>query len=204
MNAFRHKLSAHFLQHKKGGILKSVALSTALTSVTTTIAFCESNDDNGNGNGNEPKDILSKIKSTLSSTMDTKNLNLNTSFDDLAQTLGNQIQSTIETGIPTQISYGFICGFSSGYALKKAGRVASIVFGMGFITLQSLAYAGYIEVDHGKVKKDVEHLMDLNNDGRIDGKDVDQVVHKIREVLEFNMTGGTGFAAGFFGGLRSG
>jgi uncharacterized membrane protein (Fun14 family) len=115
-----------------------------------------------------------------------------------------QVQSAIDSGIPNQISYGFVCGFSSGYALKKIGRAASIVFGMGFMTLQALSYTGYVTVNHGAIKSDVESALDVNDDGIVDGEDMNAIKDKVMDVLTFNMAGGSGFGTGFLGGFRSG
>ena len=75
---------------------------------------------------------------------------------------------------------------------------------MGFVALQVLAYNGYIKVDHGKIKQDVEGMLDLNKDGKFDEKDRAIAAEKIMEVLKYNMPSGGGFAVGFMGGLRSG
>ena len=88
--------------------------------------------------------------------------------------------------------------------MKKVGKLASGVFGLGFVALQSLAYAGYIEINHSALKEDVERALDLNKDGKIDGDDADILYNQVMEVLQFNMTGGSGFAAGFLGGFKSG
>jgi FUN14 domain-containing protein 1 len=128
----------------------------------------------------------------------------NATADAMAQTLGAQIGAGIETGIPTQLSYGFVCGYCSGYALKKVGKAAAVVLGLGFITLQTLQYSGYIQVDHSKMKKDVEGWMDFNDDGQINAEDGKVGMNQLWKVLEFNMPAGGGFAAGFVGGIRSG
>jgi uncharacterized membrane protein (Fun14 family) len=75
---------------------------------------------------------------------------------------------------------------------------------LGFVTLQTLSYQGYIKVDHVQIKKDVESYFDLNKDGKVDGKDTAAMSKKVMEVLQFNMPAGGGFAAGFVGGLRAG
>ena len=188
MNALRHRLSSHMLNKKS--IMKSIALSTALTTIssTSTIALCEGK---GKGNKDDDDDILTKIKFYLD-------------LDTLGQTIGGKVNDAIATGVPTEISYGFVCGFSSGFALKKIGKVASVVFGLGFVSLQALSYSGYIDVDHAQLKKDVEKAMDFNNDGKVDGADMHQAKDKVMEVLQFGMNGGAGFAAGFVGGFRSG
>lgn len=130
--------------------------------------------------------------------------NSNFDVDAIGQNIGSKAQEAIDSGVPTQISYGFICGYSSGVALKKVGKAASVVFGLGFVGLQSLAYAGYIQLDHGALKKDVEKVFDLNQDGKVDNDDVQLMYSKVMEILQFNMTGGSGFAGGFMGGFRSG
>ena len=192
MNAIRSKLTSqlNLLSHKNNAS-KSLILSTIVSTTglgTTTITLCEDKND-------DDDDILAKLKQVVNSTFD---------VDSFGHTLGSNAQEVIDSGVPTQISYGFICGYSSGFALKKIGKVASVILGLGFVTLQSLSYAGYIEVDHGKLKKEVENVLDLNNDGKLDDQDASSAYNKIMEVLQFNMSGGSGFVAGFVGGLRSG
>ena len=189
MNAIRSKVVITAQIFNKKSIMKSIALSTALTTSTSSaIAFCQ-------GKKNEDEDMLAKIKSTISSGLD---------LDSLGKTMGEHINEAIATGVPTDISYGFVCGFSSGFAFKKVGKVASVVFGLGFATLQTLSYAGYIDVDHTQLQKDVEKVMDFNKDGKVDAKDGEQAMDKVMEVLQFGMPGGAGFTAGFVGGFRSG
>ncbi|GFH49134.1 hypothetical protein CTEN210_05610 [Chaetoceros tenuissimus] len=168
-----------------------MAFSTAITTATSTstIAFCQGK------KGEDEEDAISKIKAIISSNID---------VEAIGKNLGEKVNEAIATGVPTEISYGFVCGFSSGFALKKVGKVASIMFGLGFATLQTLSYAGYIDVDHSQLQKDVEKMMDLNSDGKIDAKDGEKVMDKVMEVLQFGMVGGGGFAAGFIGGFRSG
>ncbi|KAL7576342.1 hypothetical protein ACA910_018158 [Epithemia clementina (nom. ined.)] len=125
-------------------------------------------------------------------------------WDDIAIAAGSKVQSAVDTGVPTALSYGFISGFCSGFALKKAGKVAASVLGLGFLAMQALAYNGYITVDHGKIRKDVEGILDLNKDGLVDDKDRAIAMEKLMEVLQFNMPSGGGFVVGFLGGLRSG
>ena len=56
--------------------------------------------------------------------------------------------------IIAKISFGTIMGYCSGYALKKAGKLAAIVLGAGFIAVQTCVSYGYLEVDWNKVKDD--------------------------------------------------
>jgi uncharacterized membrane protein (Fun14 family) len=192
MNVFRTQITRQLTINKRV-ILKSMAFSTMMTTISSgTMTLCE-----GRNNNENDKNILEQIKN-MANDIDSINI------DTIGQILGSQAQEAINSGIPTQISYGFLCGYSSGYALKKVGKVASGVFGLGFMTLQSLAYAGYIQVNHSALKEDVEKVFDFNKDGVVDDKDGKLAYDQIMEVLQFNMMGGSGFAAGFMGGFKSG
>jgi uncharacterized membrane protein (Fun14 family) len=76
--------------------------------------------------------------------------------------------------------------------------------GLGFIGLQTLANQGYITVNHGKLREEVEGFFDMNKDGKIDRGDGQLAYDKLMEVLTYNLPSGSGFAAGFIGGIRSG
>ena len=80
----------------------------------------------------------------------------------------------------------------------------AIIIGLGFISLQTLSFYGYIKVDHGQLQKDVQDFLDLNEDGKVDSEDGKLIYNKVLKVLEFNLPAGGGFAAGFAGGLRMG
>ena len=109
----------------------------------------------------------------------------------------------METGVPTQLTYGFIAGYCSGMALKRAGQTAATVLGLGFVTLQTLNYYGYIEISHDKFKSTVENALDLNKDGKVDKSDFRQSFDRLMGVLTYNMPSGAAFVGGFLGGVRS-
>lgn len=183
-------------------MIVSIPFFTILScwSLPTVTAFCDEKKQkdpilNDKNNTKDPKDIYEMIKAAVTSNVD---------LDTLAASMGTHVQHAIDSGVPTHISYGFICGYSSGYALKKVGKVAGIVFGLGFITLQSLQYSGYIEIDHTQLKKDVERALDLDKNGKLDGSDGKVGLDKVLQVLQYNVPGTGGFVAGFLGGLRSG
>jgi uncharacterized membrane protein (Fun14 family) len=170
-----------------------------ITSAVPVNTFCENNKDDWLSKDEKGNIDWQKTISNVSLP------SLNTlSLDDAAATAGTKVQSIIDSGFPTQISYGFICGYCSGYAMKKVGKVASVVFGLGFMGLQTLSYQGYIEVDHNVIKKSVESWLDLNVDGKVDDKDGALAYNKLMEVLTYNLPAGSGFSAGFVGGIRSG
>jgi uncharacterized membrane protein (Fun14 family) len=63
--------------------------------------------------------------------------------------------------ILSKLSFGMFAGYTSGYATKKIGKVAAVLVGVGFIFLQSLAAAGYIEIDWLKVQDTAVKRMDI-------------------------------------------
>eukprot|EP00545_Synedropsis_sp_CCMP1620_P010011 CAMPEP_0119013274 /NCGR_PEP_ID=MMETSP1176-20130426/8284_1 /TAXON_ID=265551 /ORGANISM="Synedropsis recta cf, Strain CCMP1620" /LENGTH=186 /DNA_ID=CAMNT_0006966355 /DNA_START=43 /DNA_END=603 /DNA_ORIENTATION=+ len=168
-------------------VRRNISVLLGVTSLGgTTVSLCED------------KSFVDKIMDS------TKSGDFNQVLDSVATQLGSSVQGAVDSGVPTQLSYGFVSGYCSGLALKKAGRAAAVVFGMGFVVLQTLQYSGYIQVDHGKLKKGVESLFDLDGDGDVDEKDANLAYTKVLSVLQYNMPAGGGFGAGFVGGLRSG
>jgi uncharacterized membrane protein (Fun14 family) len=193
-------------------LLIGAASAYSVSSLTVHVSHCQ-------GRGNNKKDDDSEATSILPRDND-GNIDWNKALSQvkekatpgqggdiwhaLAVSAGDTLQAGIDSGIPTQLSYGFISGYCSGYALKKVGRTAAVVFGLGFMSLQTLSYYGYVKVDHGQIRKDVESLLDLNQDGKVDRSDGELAYDKLMSVLQFNLPGGSGFAAGFVGGIRSG
>ena len=183
---------------------RQATLSLAFSAVSSgaAIAFCD--DGKGNGGGGGAEDIMQKLKSMIPSSDGVGGFDVNSLMDKVATEVGSKVAEAVETGVPTQLSYGFMSGFCSGYALKKAGKVAAMVLGGGFMALQTLAYSGYVEVDHGKLKKDIVGMMDLNKDGKVDKEDLNKASEDIMEVLSFGLPAGAGFGSGFIFGLRQG
>jgi uncharacterized membrane protein (Fun14 family) len=72
------------------------------------------------------------------------------------------------------------------------------------MSLQTMSYYGYIKVDHVAIRKDVENMMDLNKDGKVNVQDGKIAQEKVLEILQFGLPGGGGFVAGFVSGIRSG
>jgi len=190
-----------------------------------TPALCSNN-----SNSNDDEDFISKVKAKINSQSIAElssSLPANMNMDELLSTIGSQAQLALNSGIPTNLSYGFFAGYLSGFALKKIGRAASLTFGVGFVILQTLAYQGYVDVNHDKLAKQIEGVLDRNGDGVVDGEDLKSVVDELRRVVGFGIEGGKeegegggedgrnddqvkaiagggGFGMGFLGGLRSG
>jgi len=169
---------------------RSSLLLTIAAGSTNCIVRCE---------GEKEDDWISQLKKIASG-----DLEMQSKMDGIAKDFGSHVQSAIDSGIPAQLSYGFIMGYCSGLALKKVGKTAAVVLGCGFMTLQGLQHAGYIQVDHSKLKEHVEGVMDLNDDGKVDKKDATIAFNKVQSILTVGVPSGGGFCAGFIGGLRSG
>lgn len=109
----------------------------------------------------------------------------------------------LDNGVVGKLGYGFMVGYSSGYCVKKVSKAISFVVGAFFIGVQVLASNGYVKVNQDGLKEDVEEAMDLNNDGRIDEKDLKLAFDKLNKKLSYNMPSGGGFTAGLLMGLRA-
>ncbi len=59
-----------------------------------------------------------------------------------------------------QLTLGGVAGFASGYALKKVGKVLALLVGMLFISIQVLAYYGFVSVDWPQVQSVIDPLLD--------------------------------------------
>lgn len=56
--------------------------------------------------------------------------------------------------LAVQVGVGGIMGYCTGMAMKKVGKVLATVLGLGFVALQSAAYAGYIQVNWKQIGDD--------------------------------------------------
>ncbi|GMG17246.1 unnamed protein product [Phytophthora fragariaefolia] len=139
--------------------------------------------------------------------------------------LQKQVDEFLASGKGGQISWGFCMGACSGFALKKVSKLGALAIGTIFILLQCASYSGYVDVDYKKLERDVRNYLDINQvkeltmltvsrqeansvycyqDGVFDTKDLDSMYKSLMKVLEFSLPAGSGFAAGFVLGFRSG
>ena len=95
-----------------------------------------------------------------------------------------------------QISFGGLAGFAVGYALKKVGRVALVVFGLLFITLQALAYFGLVEVNWLRIQQIAEPALQRSG--------LESAWKALLGVLTQNLPFAGAFVPGFILGLRMG
>jgi uncharacterized membrane protein (Fun14 family) len=104
-------------------------------------------------------------------------------FDSLAPYLG-------------QISFGALAGFATGYALKKIGRVALVIFGLLFISIQALAYLGVVRVDWLRIQHYADPLLSKNS--------LQGFMNGLIGILTNNVPFAGAFIPGFLLGLRFG
>jgi uncharacterized membrane protein (Fun14 family) len=98
-------------------------------------------------------------------------------------------------------------GFSADTSLQPLTVLSvflNLCIGLGFVSLQTLSFYGYVKIDHGQMQSDFNDFLDFNKDGKVDTADGEVAYNKLMKVLQFNLPAGGGFAAGFVGGVRSG
>eukprot|EP00039_Didymoeca_costata_P019154 m.336439 g.336439 ORF g.336439 m.336439 type:complete len:249 (+) comp17852_c0_seq1:110-856(+) len=125
-------------------------------------------------------------------------------LDKGASIVGEKVMGVISTGIPEQITAGFVMGFCMGFAAKKSLKIVAVGLGGILLCVQALSYNGYVQTKWDQVSGDFVSWLDVNGDGKIDSKDVNELFHKATKVVGYNMPVGSGWVAGWIFGLRSG
>lgn len=95
-----------------------------------------------------------------------------------------------------QLGFGAVAGFVAGYALKKVGKVVAIVLGVLFVTLQLLAWSGFIAVDWGAIQRRVDPLLE--------GESLQRSWSGLLALLTFNIPFAAAFVPGFLVGMKRG
>lgn len=103
-----------------------------------------------------------------------------------------------------EISFGSMMGVCSGYLFKKLGKMFVLVAGLGYVTLQMLANAGYIQVNWMLIESRVNDNLDLDRDGKVTVKDAKYGMNWIIDLLTRNVQFKSTFAGGFYLGFRYG
>mmetsp|Transcript_27977 Transcript_27977/g.41321 ORF Transcript_27977/g.41321 Transcript_27977/m.41321 type:complete len:124 (+) Transcript_27977:76-447(+) len=116
------------------------------------------------------------------------------------------VESAIDKLKPvlSKLSFGAVAGYTSGYATKKIGKAAAFVAGVGFIIFQSLAVAGYIDIDWLKIKDDAVKSIDTDGDGELTTKDIKNYWRKFKSIMTSKLPDAGGFSLGFLYGVRHG
>ena len=89
-----------------------------------------------------------------------------------------------------------LAGFAVGLALRKIGRIALVIFGLLFITLQVLAYAGIVHVDWLRIQNYATPVLEKNA--------LQKTWNDFMGILTNNVPFGAAFIPGLLLGLRFG
>lgn len=95
-----------------------------------------------------------------------------------------------------QLTFGGLAGFASGYALKKVGKLVAIALGLLFVSIQLLAFAGYLTVDWLKIQQTVNPLLESES--------LSQGWQTLITVLTTNLPFAAAFIPGLILGLKRG
>lgn len=166
------------MKTQKGVASKRVLFSTSLCSMITlsllynNVSNCAaSSDDDNNGYNSLPSDDF---------------------FSKIIDQYTPELQ---------QVSLGSVMGFFTGVAARKISDMAAILIGLSFISLQSLQYLGYININYKQVNDAVINTMDVDGDGTITKEDFKIIYNKFKSIILFNLPSAGGFSAGFTFGL---
>ena len=108
------------------------------------------------------------------------------------------------TPMMSKIGFGGVMGFFAGAAVKRFGEEAAVAIGVCFIGLQTLSYFGFINIDYGKIKGEVEKKLDVTGDGKFDSSDLLAIWGEVKKVLTYNLPSCGGFSFCFALGLYYG
>jgi len=103
-----------------------------------------------------------------------------------------------------RLGSGGMLGFCSGYALKKTSKSAALIFGAGFVALQTLQHQGWIEIKWHVIQQSVETKLDQNGDGKFCEQDAEILWQKMVSSLTQGLGCATGFVPGLLMGLKYG
>ncbi|KAF9288566.1 hypothetical protein BGZ68_010944 [Mortierella alpina] len=103
-----------------------------------------------------------------------------------------------------ELSFGTAMGVCSGFLFKKLGKMFLLVAGLGFVSLQMLANAGYIQVNWILIESRFKEKFDLDQDGKVTVKDARFGLNWIIDLLTRNFQFKSTFAGGFYLGFRYG
>lgn len=87
---------------------------------------------------------------------------------------------------------GGLAGWAVGFTLKKVAKLAALVLGVCFISIQYLAYNRYITIDWERIKTTVPD------------ETIEQSASSLMSVLTYNLPFAGSFAVGFWMGFRKG
>lgn len=95
-----------------------------------------------------------------------------------------------------QLSFGAVAGFLAGYALKKVGKVMALVVGLLFVSVQVLAYYGFVTVHWQEVQDTFDPLLEASS--------LNRAWQGLLGLLTYNVTFVAAFVPSLVLGLKRG
>lgn len=186
-------------------VAKTFLSITALSALVPARVFCAPSSSDTN-NGGDDGDIFKLMAHKAKAAMDTFSSDseaLKVDPKGLFEAASKKAHNMVSEGAMGQVGFGFMMGFSSGFFLKKMSKGFAVIAGGLFCLVQALSYQGYMKVNYDRLKSDVENILDLNNDGKVDGDDAETGFNQLSKVLGYNLPSGSGFSVGLVVGLKS-
>jgi uncharacterized membrane protein (Fun14 family) len=87
---------------------------------------------------------------------------------------------------------GGLAGWAVGYTLKKFAKLAALILGIGFISIQALAFHKFIVIDWERIKTAVPD------------KSIETSAGSMMSVITYNLPFAGSFLVGFWMGFRKG
>jgi len=189
--------------HELGDAAKQTAAKSGEIEKSTR---SNTNTKSTNSNAN----TLSDLSTSLSSSSSSSHLPSSSSSSPLPKDLG------------LQLTLGSVCGFCSGYALKKVGKTAAFIFGIGFISLQTVRIIQQSQqitntplisnlspstaplIDWIKAENEMIKIFDVDGDGKVSMNDIHTLTLRFVSSLSLGVPSSGAFAAAFFLGIRWG
>ncbi|RNF25147.1 uncharacterized protein Tco025E_02295 [Trypanosoma conorhini] len=118
------------------------------------------------------------------------------------------VKETVSTTMPAlrKMSKGMsvsgMFGAAVGVAAKRLTKDALYGAGLAIVALQGLSYLGYIHINWRKVEGDLNQVLDVNADGKVDEKDFKLYLNRFINFASKGLGDLGAFAAGFFAGAR--
>ncbi|GAB4270470.1 MAG: FUN14 domain-containing protein [Candidatus Rifleibacteriota bacterium] len=109
------------------------------------------------------------------------------SGSQLLESMPPELKFTIVT-----LGSGGIAGWAVGFTLKKFAKLAALIVGVAFITIQYLAFNRYITIDWERIRQSVPD------------ETIEQSWTSLMSMLTYNLPFAGAFLVGFWMGFRKG
>jgi len=94
-----------------------------------------------------------------------------------------------------QIGLGAIIGYSAGYATQKAVKILLVILGLLFVSIQILAYYGFVDVHWGTIQNAADPILNQST--------VARYWDQFMAIMKTNLPFAGSFSGFFFLGLRA-